>query len=359
MRIRSGRGFTLIELLVVIAIIAVLIALLLPAVQAAREAARRSQCINNLKQIGLAVHNYESSNGCFVPGMIYNPSGTINYGWSPSGQLSLLQYIEQGTLWNAYNVGFVQPGPEGPSGPYSWNTTVFTAQIGSFLCPSDAKVRSAPSNCNYVGNVGGPFQLNTNWSGTFISTPFGTAFSYLNIQSTSIVTIASITDGTSNTALFSEVLTGTDNASAVTAGSSNPQQWKRVYFPTSASDETATAADVLSVVNICKNLPSTTVGQGGARGDWFYAYPNYINYATYNHMSGPNSRSCSTSEAPSWDTWGLDVFGMAPPTSNHPGGVNVLFSDGSVKFMKDTISLPTWWAVGTRAGGEVVSADQL
>ena len=244
MRIRSARGFTLIELLVVIAIIAVLIALLLPAVQAAR----RSQCINNLKQIGLARMNYESPNGCFVPSCIY-PSPIDSWGWGPSGQLGLLQFLEQGTLWNAYNAGAVQPGPNG----------------------SMAK-------------------------------------------------------------------------------------W--VYFPSSYPDESATAASVLAAVNACKNLPAGIAGQGRARGDWFYSYPNDINYATYNHMSPPHSRSCSSAEAPLWDTWGLDAFGMAPPTSNHPGGVNLLLCDGSVRFIKDTIGLPTWWALGSRAVGEVVSADQ-
>ncbi len=354
MRTRPSRGFTLIELLVVIAIIAVLIALLLPAVQAAREAARRSQCVNNLKQIGLAVMNYESSNGCFPPSCIY-PSPIDSYGWGPSGQLSLLQFIEQGTLWNAYNVGAVQCN-SGGCGLYNMNTTVFNSQVASFLCPSDAKMRATATICNYVGNVGGPFQLNTSWSGTFIPTPTQD-FTYLNIQSPSTVKIASITDGTSNTALFSEVLSGIDSLSGITPATSNPNLWKRVYFPTSASDQNATAADVISVINTCKSLTATAPAQGGVRGDWFYSYPNYINYATYNHMGPPNSRSCSTSGSPSWDTWGLDVYGMAPPNSNHPGGVNLLSCDGSVKFIKDTVSLPTWWALGTKNGGEIISAD--
>ena len=351
--------FTLIELLVVIAIIAVLIALLLPAVQAAREAARRSQCTNNLKQIGLASHNYESVNGCFAPSCLYgNPDPNVNYGWAPSGQLSLLQYLEQGTLWNAYNVGFVQPGPEGLSGPYSWNTTVFQAQIASYLCPSDTKMRSSVTSIgNYVGNLGGPFQLNTSWSGTFIPT-IAEQLSWMNIHSAGTVRIASISDGTSNTALFSEALSGLDSVGSLTAAAGNSSMAKRVYFPTSYSDQTATAASVMAAINTCKSLPSTTVPYLGARGDWWYAYPNYINYAGYNHVSGPNSRSCSTTAAPSWDTWGLDAFGMAPPTSNHPGGVNTLMSDGSVRFIKDTIGLPTWWALGTKSGGEVISADQ-
>ena len=279
----------------------------------------------------------------------------------------MLQFIEQGTLWNAYNIGAVQPNASGNS-LYLKNTTVFTAQVASYICPSDTRVRSGDgqgdpwttSLGNYVGSAGGPFQLNTSWSGTFIPTP-GQPWDldYLNIKAPSTVTIASITDGTSNTALFSEALTGIDNIAGITAASGNSGSAKRVYFPTGYSDQSGTVASVMAAISTCKNLPPTTAAYGGARGDWWYAYPNYINYNVYNHMATPNSRSCSTSGAPSWDTWGLDVFGMAPPNSNHPGGVNMLLCDGSVRFTKDTIGLPTWWAIGTKAGGEVISADSL
>ena len=350
-RFRSSRGFTLIELLVVIAIIAVLIALLLPAVQAAREAARRSQCTNNLKQIGLAFHNYESTYGCFVPGVIY-PSPMDSWGWGPSGHLSLLPFVEQTTLWNAYNVGAVQCNGNGCN-LYNMNTTVFNTQIASFLCPSDSPLRQV-SMASYVGNIGGPFQL-SGYSGTFIPTPNADFSGAPGGNNGAIVKIASIVDGTSNTALFSEVLTGTPNAASVTAGSANPNQWKRVFFQMSAGDINATPADVLSEIAGCKAVPPATAGLGGVRGDWFYAYPYYIDYAVYNHMAPPNSRSCSTSQA--WNTWGIDYYGMAPPNSNHPGGVNVAFSDGSVRFIKDSVSVQPWWALGTRNGGEVIGSD--
>src|SRR4051794_91442 len=124
---RRRPGFTLIELLVVIAIIAVLIALLLPAVQAAREAARRAQCVNNLKQIGIAIHNYESSVGSFPPGQLL---GSANY--DISAQTFLLNYMEQGNIYNAMNFMYQ---PVNPSN--RMNATVFNAKINSFLCPSD------------------------------------------------------------------------------------------------------------------------------------------------------------------------------------------------------------------------------
>ncbi|MDG3006102.1 DUF1559 domain-containing protein [Paludisphaera mucosa] len=347
---RTSRGFTLIELLVVIAIIAVLIALLLPAVQSAREAARRAQCTNNLKQFGLAMHNYESSYGAFVPSCMY-PSPLDNWGWGPSGHLSLLQFIEQGVLFNAYNVGAVQCN-SGGCNLYAMNTTVFNTQVSSFLCPSDSSERQV-TLCNYVGNVGGPHQLLA-FSGTYTPT------ANTDYPGSVTMKIGSITDGTSNTALFSEVLTGVNNAGAVTAGSG--ARSKRVHFDGKGSGMTSTAATADGVnanIAACMAVPPTTVGWGGARGDWFQAFPWYVNYAVYNHVMTPNGRTCVSGQIWDGNTWGVDYYGTAPPSSNHPGGVNVTMADGSVKFIKDSISRPAWWAIGSRNGGEVVSADSL
>ena len=154
MRPVRSRGFTLIELLVVIAIIAVLIALLLPAVQMAREAARRSSCTNNLKQLGLAVHNYESVNQCIPLGSLYpcpgqnaNLGQDLCWGFGVAPQLSILQFIEQGAMYSSYNVGAGNFGPPfGQSnGPTTWwaNTTVFNMQVAVYLCPSDQRLAQA------------------------------------------------------------------------------------------------------------------------------------------------------------------------------------------------------------------------
>ncbi|AMV40431.1 DUF1559 domain-containing protein [Planctomyces sp. SH-PL62] len=344
---KSSRGFTLIELLVVIAIIAVLIALLLPAVQAAREAARRSQCTNNLKQIGLAFHNYESTHGSFIPSCMY-PSPVDNWGWGPSGHLSMLQFIEQGTLWNAYNVGPVACNANG-CGQYYQNTTVFNTQVASFLCPSDGPERTV-SLCNYVGNVGGPHQLQA-FSGTFLPTP------NTDYPGSVPVKMGTITDGTSNTALFSEVLTGANNVATVLAGS--PRSRRAHYNATGMTNFAATPVAANAEVAACQAVPPTTEGWGGARGDWFTAFPWYINYAVYNHMGTPNTRTCVTSQIWAGNTWGVDYFGSAPPSSNHPGGVNLAMADGSVRFVKDTVNRTAWWGIGTRNGGEVVGSDQF
>jgi prepilin-type N-terminal cleavage/methylation domain-containing protein/prepilin-type processing-associated H-X9-DG protein len=350
MRNRSRRAFTLIELLVVIAIIAVLIALLLPAVQAAREAARRAQCVNNLKQIGLAFHNYESTHGSFIPSCMF-PSPVDNWGWGPSGILSMLPFIEQTALWNAYNVGPVACNGGG-CGLYEKNTTVFNTQVGSLLCPSDGPERNV-SLSNYVGNYGGPFQLKA-YSGTFIPTPDK---NQSLVSNSATVKLSAITDGTSNTALFSEVLSGTQ-----LPGNARPGQMplaKRVHFMApSASNFAATDVAVNAQITACQSLPpASTTGVGGSRGDWFQAYPFYANYSVYNHMGTPNTIACSTSQTGSGNTWGQDYYGPAPPTSNHSGGVNICMSDGSVRFVKDSVSRPTWWALGTRNGGEVISSD--
>ena len=320
---------------------------MLPAVQAAREAARRAQCTNNLKQLGLATHNYESTNGSLPPGMLV-PSPVDNWGWSPSGLLSILQYLEQGAMWNAYNVGAVQPNSAG-SVLYAMNTTMFNTQVGALLCPSDGPLRQVTIS-NYVGNLGGPFQLG-GYTGTFIPTK---TWSLTNDYLAGDLKLAGVHDGTSNTALWSEVLSGHPNPTGISAGSNNPNDWKRVHFETGLNNTTMTGAAALQLVQACKSLPVTTMGVAGARGDWFQAYPYYANYAVYNHTGPPNSRACSNNP---WNTWGQDVYGAAPPTSNHPGGVNLSMADGSVRFVKDTINLQTWWGLGSRAGGEVLSAD--
>ncbi len=358
----SRFGFTLIELLVVIAIIAVLIALLLPAVQAAREAARRSQCINNLKQLGLAVHNYNDQNNCFPLKDMYPHVANVSCGWSLSWPLSILPGLEQSPLYNAFNFYFSTAGADYDtpcSSGNGWvNSTVGRAQVATFLCPSESLFQHPDSGfgtLNYYGNLGGPGVLATH-TGIIIPNDAGVT---PTIGSTygrgGPVNFASITDGSSNTALFSEKLFGNPNAvGTMTANSNNA---KRGLFPpgATANHDTGDTAQAMAYLGSCKSIAGSTVATSSVAGlSWIKAYPPYSVINAYTHFGAPNSVACSNDNS----YWGGPAA-TVPPNSNHSGGVNVGMADGSVKFVKDSVNLQTWWAVGTRAGGEVISSDAL
>ena len=367
---RLRRGFTLIELLVVIAIIAVLIALLLPAVQAAREAARRSQCTNNLKQLGLAMHNYVSQQGTFPP-VVQNGGKNSVWGtpyfdpWPLDWTASILPQMEQQPLYNALNFNF----SSGFNGGDMQNTTVLATQVSSLLCPSENLKN--PSNGpgtrkNYMANVGGPGMISA-WSGMFtcLKDDAGSyAGCYTNSNSGSTFGFESITDGSSNTAMLSESLIGSGPpANQVTIGTNKR---KSTYlFPTGlniANDQgIAGVAQAMNFVNTCKSLPGATVGFGGLtppNGNfWIAGNPgSCLMWDSYNHFMPPNSAGCDN--ANDGNTGGYATVPDAfPPSSNHPSGVNVGFADGSVRFIKDTININNWWAIGSRNLGEIVSAD--
>ena len=331
------RGFTLIELLVVIAIIAVLIALLLPAVQAAREAARRSQCVNNLKQLGLGIHNYESSNGSFPWGR-----GPAIDSMDSSALVLLLPHIEQVAMYNSLNFARFN-NPVGSFNPNNLtNSTSFRSQVAMFLCPSDIDRLTAPhGHLNYAACGGTNPQLNSsNTDGMFRGGNNDTI-------NTRTMAIRDVTDGLSNSAAFSEKVKG------VGIGGSANRNNLDTMKPTATSSQVPQPAVVTAETyyNACKAanplLPGATLENTSPQGaQWFDG--NKIN-CRYSHTMTPNSWKCG---------WGGDnAGGASTASSRHPGGVNVLFGDGSVKFIKETVNLNTFWALGTIAGGEVVSAD--
>ena len=342
---RRRAGFTLIELLVVIAIIAVLIALLLPAVQSAREAARRAQCTNNLKQIGLGIHNYLSTFQSlpFGKGGSYAASlpGTPVYArWSCNSQL--LMFLEQGTLFNSINFN-LPPETPGMAGavpfmpayqnPGRENASSSRTQVAAFLCPSDAPpLGEWPGGTNYLGNLQTwACDLSENNPSTNAPTEAPRGIFYF----ASSVKLADVTDGTSQTAFFSEKIRG--------QGVPNPQTDQLIFTNQVSLDATYQA---------CRILPATALPLTSRQGmSWVMGE---MCCTSYNHVAPPNNRSCA---APNFPGNMANMAMQIPPSSRHPGGVNMLFGDGSVRFLKDTVSLATWRALGTRNGGEVVSAD--
>ncbi len=343
MKSSRSRGFTLIELLVVIAIIAVLIALLLPAVQQAREAARRTQCKNNLKQVGLALHNYHDSFSVFPFGKGFKYAGAAGYArWSQHAMI--LPYVDQAPLYNTINFSAPPetPGMQGVIGfmpayvsPTGINAAACRSVISMFFCPSDGSATGdwAGQN-NYAANQGG-------WLCDRSDQPGGPGDSAPNEIQTGVFYYLSqcrmrdITDGTSNTCFFSEKIRGRGIPDPKSDLFSMPHQ---------------TTLD--STYQTCQSLNPATATPLTSK--WGYSWVMGENCCSlYNHVAVPNSRSCAGIG------FGSDMTNMAmqvSANSKHTGGVHTLTGDGGIHFVSDNIDLNLWRALGTRAGGETINS---
>lgn len=332
---KHKRAFTLIELLVVIAVIAILIALLLPAVQAAREAARRMSCKNNLKQIGLALHNYHDVHRCMPFGCGFDNDGAV----STQGTLNdrrysahsqILPFIDQKNVYEALNFDVAPFHPftnaavnaqalPGFDSIFVENGLAASTAISIFTCPSDIdRLTLAWGRTNYRASNG------ADWSGRNGNGMFGQISS---------VRLRDVTDGQTNTAMFSERCKGTPNHETHDHLSDiyvMPGIWSNDTFRDFCaiqSPESATAWP--------HNIDS---GQNWLSGNF--------NWTRYNHVLGPNRVSCKNGLT--WDGVSMSA------SSRHTGGVNITLADGSVRYVSDNISNDIWQRLGTISGGETV-----
>jgi prepilin-type N-terminal cleavage/methylation domain-containing protein/prepilin-type processing-associated H-X9-DG protein len=321
------RGFTLIELLVVIAIIAILIALLVPAVQKVREAAARTQCVNNMKQLGIAMHNYH---GVFkkLPAASFN---SATYG--PSGLFFLLPYVDQGNVHDKFDLTKASGG----STDGSVNDALGAVRMPLLICPSDNQSAHNSTQfgwTNYMLNHGSWVGVTKQWDGVF-----SPRFAAGGAPAGDYVKFAQITDGTSNTAAIAEVCRGPYDA--------GPARDKRTDCFYDGSNVPATSIAAAQTNLLARNWQTAQIG-GQGWVNWRYrGYPwreGSIWRSGYNHLMPPNSPCWHTNN----DWWYL----ISPASSFHTGGANVLFADGAVHFVSETVTPAVWVGVGTRAGGE-------
>jgi prepilin-type N-terminal cleavage/methylation domain-containing protein/prepilin-type processing-associated H-X9-DG protein len=368
--VRFRGGFTLIELLVVIAIIGVLIALLLPAVHAAREAARRAQCANNLKQLGLALFNYEQANGAYPASY---GTGSAETGWSVqtwgswSPQAQLLNYLEQTPVYNSINFSLVSTGEDFGF----FQLTAISTRLPSFLCPSSPLPTGTyfdtplPGN-SYFASVGSSLH----WVGASGASAPNGIFMFgggTGGDKAPPIRVASVTDGTSNTIAFGEWRIGDFDSNklsiqdVISHGPGDPPDITCDGWGDPKMNMPAGGAGFLTWMNTCARLAPASITFGG--DGWLYNMSylgrhwnqGMFGWTLGNTLLAPNlpyynCRMCA------WDgDW--DCPGHYGLSSYHPGGGNVAFADGSVHFLKASTAPQIIWALGSRAQVEVLSSD--
>jgi prepilin-type N-terminal cleavage/methylation domain-containing protein/prepilin-type processing-associated H-X9-DG protein len=379
LRTRRLAGFTLIELLVVIAIIAVLIALLLPAVQSAREAARRSQCINNMKQLALALANYESAHGAYPleygQRAVWDPqnsSGTYgDSGWGNySAHAQLLGFFEQNAIYNAINFQISAAS----NCDNNINATAAVSRIASFLCPSSplpiggygyTVVRDQYPGNNYFASVGATV---CPWTS---SKPPGIFATESPNTGTGIRALRDVSDGTSNTIAFGEWKMGDmdtnklslqDGINLLISNVNGVGNWNSSSSQAPFNVNPAVGlTNFMGFLQACNGKALDSITHGGS--GWRYNKSWQGNTWMMGMLGDTLGTTLLAPNPPYYncnlEPWGgdMDAPGMWNLSSYHPGGANVAMADGSVKFLKSSTNMQTVWALGSRAGGEVISAD--
>lgn len=355
MRIANRRpGFTLIELLVVIAIIAVLIALLLPAVQQARESARRTQCRNNMKQLGLALHNYAEAFMTLPPGRIVYVSPSDDHSASANGNATtgigdcfsafaqLLPYVDQGPLYNQINFN---TGPD-----TTLNNGPAIIPIPMFQCPTDSGIPALAQGTgltavtNYVMNTGTTMSVSPN-------NPSGNQVTGIFFEN-SRMRFQDITDGTSQTICLSEQVLSNASDPTNSAGNWNGITPTTGFVLTTGNNNTSAGPELINYPGDCVSGNKLQLTRGNRL---IYGAPGHT---MYNHLRGPNDtgidcRGGLPHSARNFYWWSRLSHNIAAH-SKHTGGVHSLFCDGHVQFISNSISLTTWQGLGSRGNGEVL-----
>jgi prepilin-type N-terminal cleavage/methylation domain-containing protein len=337
-------GFTLIELLVVIAIIAVLIALLLPAVQMAREAARRTQCRNNLKQLGIAMHTYHDTFEVLPWG-----HGPLNWNdWSAFA--FMLPYMEQAPIYNAIN--FERRLPCGAGGPgectgfaspgHVQNTTTHRQVLEVLNCPSDIdRLTNVEGHHNYAGNGG-------NNPVMYLNSGFRPNGLFAAVPEAASIRLRDVFDGTAHTAAFSEKVksSGAGNNNGFRDNLKPPASVSLVAAPPAAQRSTPDSYYALCITRSPQNPTITLSDMASRQGRLWYTGHGFG--GRYNHIMPPNTWSCNN---------GGDnaAIGAYAASSRHPGSVGVCMADGAVRIVGEKVELRVWWAIGSRAAEEKIS----
>jgi type II secretory pathway pseudopilin PulG len=333
-QVLARRGVTLIELLTIVGILSLLIALTLPAVQSVRESARRLQCSQNLRQIGLALHSYHNTYGCF-------PIGATSTDRSPwldfySPHVRLLPYLDQSTLYAATNFSFSTIPPETPGmsvipAPYlgldDINLTVSRTRLAVFLCPSDSV---------FLGGAENNYRANTGVGYAYIPGPGRTDSGNGLLPERTLTTMDRVPDGLSHTSAFSERLRGSGR-------NGYPLPHRDTYLLEGGPYE----ADQL--MDGCRRAATAWHSNDAfvLSGRWWFWKGRERTY--YTHTQPPNGRVPDCTWGAAWS-----AYGMVTARSAHPGGVNLLMGDASVRFVRETIDIAAWRGLGTRNGQELV-----